>query len=102
MRGKMIETAKRNAEHAWACIRPERVEAYTKDVVLPSKDTAREIVGKAASELVEFLAAGGDVESPEWRVLRAKFDKDLEAAARICAHVTAWLEVVEEHKRRLS
>ena len=100
MSGKMKESAKRNAEHAWACIRPERVEAYTKDVVLPSKDTAREIVSKGASELVEFLVSGGDVESPEWREIRAKFDKDLEAAARICAHVTAWLEVVEEHKEK--
>ena len=101
MSGKMIETAKQLAELVWTHQHSKgRVEAYTKDAILPSKDTAREIVSKGASELVEFLVAGGDVESPEWKVLRAKFDKDLETAARICAHVTAWLEVVEEHKEK--
>lgn len=101
MSGKMIGSAKQLAKLVWTYFRtPERVEAYTKDVVLPGKDTAREIVSKGASELVEFLVAGGDVESSEWREIRAKFDKDLEAAARICAHVTAWLEVVEEHKEK--
>lgn len=101
MSGKMIETAKRLAELVWTHQHSKgRVEAYTKDVMLSGKDTAREIVSKGATELVEFLVAGGDVESPEWREIRAKFEKDLEAAARICAHVTAWLEVVEEHKEK--
>lgn len=101
MNGKLIETAKQLAELVWAYQHSNgRVEAYTKDAVLPAKDTAREIVSKGASELVEFLAAGGDVDSPEWRELHAKFETDLEAAARICAHVTAWLEVVEEHKEK--
>ena len=101
MSGKMSETAKRLAELVWTYFHtPERVEAYTKDVVLRGNDTARKIVSNGASELVEFLVAGGDVESPEWREKCAKFDKDLEAAARVCAHVTAWLEVVEEHKEK--
>ena len=101
MSGKLFETAKRLAELVWTHQHSKgRVEAYTKDAILPSKDTAREIVSKGASELVEFLVAGGDVESPEWKKIRAKFEKDLEAAARICAHVTAWLEVVEKHKEK--
>lgn len=101
MSGKMIESAKQLAELVWAYQHSKgRVEAYTKDVVLRGKDTARKIVSKGASKLVEFLVAGGDVESPEWREIRAKFDKDLEATARVCAHVTAWLEVVEEHKEK--
>ena len=95
----MKESAKQLAELVWAYQHSKgRVEAYTKDVVLRGKDTASKIVSKGASKLVEFLVAGGDVESPEWREKCAKFDKDLEAAARVCAHVTAWLEVVEEHK----
>ena len=97
----MKESAKQLAELVWAYQHSKgRVEAYTKDVVLRGKDTASKIVSKGASKLVEFLVAGGDVESPEWREKCAKFDKDLEAAARVCAHVTAWLEVVEEHKEK--
>ena len=101
MSGKMIETAKQLAELVWAYQHSKgRVEAYTEDVVLRGKDTASKIVSKGASKLVEFLVSGGDVESPEWKEIRAKFDKDLEAAARVCVHVTAWLEVVEEHKEK--
>ena len=101
MSGKLIDTAKQLAELVWTYQHSHgRVEAYTKDVVLRGNDTARKIVSNGASELVEFLVAGGDVESPEWREKRAKFDKDLEAAVRVCTHVTAWLEVVEEHKEK--